>query len=189
MGKLGPRLCLTALIACILLLVLTVVFSQGPRRPETDRARETPGTIYVVQELKFRYTGNRSQSVLDDERPGRPVKAFFHRDRAQAFCLELNRKQRGNPFRYLPEGFEGGGGSFLDYYATRGEANFLDLLKSEGLVPPTLPPEPEFDESAPAWESWWEEHFAEWDRALVERLWAALDRLQFYEVIEVSVEP
>ena len=36
---------------------------------------------------------------------------------------------------------------------------------------------------------WWQEHRNEWDDRLVERLWNALDRLMFFEVIEVPAEP
>ena len=174
-------------------LLLAAGFWLGrPSSSEQGMASSTPRTIYVVHEFSWRFRARGNPLVLDDGSPGRPVKAFVDRGLADAHCRQLNREKRGNPFRYLPEGLEGGGGSFLDHYATRGEANFRAFLRTEGLTPPD--PEPsypssDFDDCARAWGDWWEQHFKEWDGGLVERLWEALDRVRFYEVVEVAVQP
>jgi hypothetical protein len=82
-------------------------------------------------------------------------------------------------------------GSYLDQYTTMGEASFLALLQAEGLTPAALDlrPSADYDYQAHAWADWWEEHPQEWDDRLVERLWNALDRLSFYEVVEVAAGP
>jgi hypothetical protein len=156
--------------------------------PEESTARSSPRTIYVIQELSWRFRARGDPLVLDEGRPGRPVKAFAERGRADACCQQLNLEKRGNPFGFMPEGTSG---SFLDQYATMGEAAFLALLRGEGLTPPILSrvPATDYDGQARVWADWWEEHCKEWDGRLVERLWTALDRLYFYEVVEVAVEP
>jgi hypothetical protein len=128
--------------------------------------------------------------VLDEGRPGRPVMAFVERGRADAHCRQLNLQKRptANPFRYMPEATSG---SCLDQYTTMGEAAFLAFLQTEGLTAPadSLRPSAAYDDVAWAWADWWEEHRKEWDDGLVERLWSALDRVSFYEVVEVAAEP
>jgi hypothetical protein len=116
------------------------------------------------------------------------VKAFVERGRADAHCRQLNLEKRAtvNPFRYLPEG---AGAYALDQYTTLGGPGFLAILRAERLTPPAGRLDGDFDEVAWAWADWWEEHRKEWDDQLVERLWNALDRVYFYEVVEVAVEP
>lgn len=154
-------------------------------RPEEDSARPTPQPGFVVQELSWRFRARGLPLVLDDGRPGKPVRAFAERGRAAAHCRQLNLRRRAteNPFRYMPEAT---GGSFFDQYTTRGAAAFPALVRAEGLTPPAHAGE---DELASVWADWWDEHRQEWDDRLVGRLWDALDRLSFYEVVEVPADP
>jgi hypothetical protein len=172
-------------------LLLTAGFWLGrASRPEEDVARSTRRTIYVIQEFSWRLRARGDPLVLDDGRPGRPVKAFVERGRADAHCQQLNLQKRAtaNPFRYTPEATSG---SSLDQYTTLSEAAFLALLRAEGLATPVLSlrPSTDYDDQVRVWADWWEEHRKEWDDRLVELLWSALDRLCFYEVVEVAVEP
>ncbi len=118
------------------------------------------------------------------------MEAFVERGRADARCRQLNLQKRAaaNPFEYMPEVTSG---AFFDQYTTLGEAAFLKLLQAEGLNPPahTLNSSADYDDLARVWADWWEKHRKGWDDRLVERLWDALDRVYFYEVAEVGLEP
>jgi hypothetical protein len=178
--------CAFTLIAGVLLLAAALWWGRV-LQPEADMARATPQKVYVVQEFNWRFTARGDPYVLDEGRPGTPVKVFLDRDRASAFCRDLNREKRGvNPFCYQPEPTDG---SYLDQYATMGEDALLALVRSEGLIPPVRDSDPSnrglYEEP---WVKWWEEHRKEWDDGLVERLWDALDRVRFYEVVEVTME-
>jgi hypothetical protein len=176
---------IAALIAGALLLAAGYWVGRASR-PEEDLARSTPRTIYVIQEFSWRFRDNRCPLLQDEGRPGKPVKAFVERGRADAHCQQLNLQKRAttNPFRYIPEAT---GGSCLDQYNTMGEAAFLALVRAEGLTPPVRPRSADEYDFAWVWADWWDEHRKEWDERVVERLWNALDRLYFYEVVEVAV--
>jgi len=180
-------LCVVLIVGVLLLAV--ALWSGRLFRPAADVSRAASQKIYVVKEFTYRFTARGEPYVLDDERPGQPVKAFLNRESAQAFCRDRDRRKRGNPFHYLPDGFEGGGGSFLDYYATEGEAAFLAFLGAEGLTAPVPLRSVDFSDDARVWGEWWNNHYKEWDEGLVERLWGVLDRLRFHEVVEVALEP
>src|SRR5262249_21698134 len=128
--------------------------------------------------------------VQDEGRPGKAVKVFVDRDRAHAFCRDLNRRKRAgvNPFRCQPEPTAG---SYLDQYASKGEDALLAFVRSEGLTPPVRDPDPSTDYRGlygEPWVIWWDKHREGWDDSLAERLWDALDRFRFYEVVEVALE-
>jgi hypothetical protein len=156
-------------------------------RAEQDTAHSARRTIHVLQEFSWRFRARGEPLVLDERSPGRPVKAFDDPARAHAHCQQLNLQKRpANPFHYVPEPT---GGSYLDQYCTRGEAAFLALVRAEGLTPPVVSASTDYDALARVWAEWWEKHRGKWDDRLVERLWNVLDRLTFYEVVEVAVEP
>ncbi len=160
-------------------------------QPEADVTRPATQTVYVVQQIPWRFTARGNPYVAVEGRPGTPVKVFANRERADVFCRDLNRQKQSkeNPFRYQPE--EPAGGSYLDFYTTRGEDAFLALVRSEGLTPPTRDRDPYKDydglDSEP-WVKWWQAHRPGWDDRLVARLWDAIDRVRFYEVVEVDLE-
>src|SRR5262245_33627367 len=74
---------IAALIAGALLLAAGYWLRRASR-PEEDLARSTPRTIYVIQEFSWRFRDNRCPLLQDDGRPGKPVKAFVERRRADA---------------------------------------------------------------------------------------------------------
>lgn len=74
-------------------------------------------------------------------------------------------------------------------HTTLSAADLLALLRAEGLTPPADFPSPGDDACAWTWADWWEDHRSGWDEALVARLWNALDRVHFYEVLEVPLQP
>jgi len=171
---------IAALVAGALLLTAGYWLGRASR-PEESMVRSTPRTIYVVQEFSWQGLNRSSPGIQDDERSGKPVMAFIDRARADAHCRQLNFQKRAttNPFRYVPKGAD---------YTTMGPAPFLAFLRAEGLTPPT----DYFPDDAGTiwtWSEWWDGHLNEWDERLVERLWNALDRLSFYEVVEVPVAP
>jgi hypothetical protein len=171
------------------LLLAAALWRGRALAPDAEVARTAPQKVFVVQELNWRYIGRGDPYVLDEGRPGKPVKVFVDRDRADAFCRDLNRQKRGvNPFRYQPEPTDG---SYLDQYATKGEDALLAFVRSEGLTPPVRDSDPAKDYHGlygEPWVLWWEGHRKGWDDGLVERLWDALDRVRFYEVVEVALE-
>jgi hypothetical protein len=153
-------------------------------------ARTAVQKVYVVQKLHWRFTDRSDPLVLDPGPPGTPVKAFVDRDRATAFSRGRNRRKRANenPFDYWPEPPDESG-SYLDQYATMGEESFLTLLGSESLKPPAIDPDKPWGGGwEEDWAEWWEEHRRGWDNRLAGRLWDALDRVRFYEVVEVVLE-
>jgi len=169
-----------ALLAGVLLFAAGFWLGRASR-PEEGVARSTPRTIYVVQEFSWRYRDRESPLFQDDERPGKPLMAFTDRARADAHCQQLNLQKRAteNPFRYMPQG---------GHYTTMGGPGFLAFIRAQGLTPPADYPGGE-DDLAWAWADWWDKRKSEWDERLVERLWNALDRLSFYEVVAVPGEP
>jgi hypothetical protein len=171
----------TAALLAGVLLVAAGFWLGWASRPEESMARSTPRTIYVVQEFSWRVRSSSSPGVQDDERSGRPVLAFSDRARTDAHCQQLNLQKRAttNPFYYIPKGAD---------YTSMDPASFLAFLRAEGLTPPT----DFFPDDALTiwtWALWWDEHRSKWDERLVERIWNALDRLSFYEVLEVPVVP
>jgi hypothetical protein len=171
-----------------LLLAVALRWGRTPA-PEVEVARALPQKVFVVQELNWRFTARGEPDVLDEGRPGKPVKVFVDRDRADAFCRDLERQKRGvNPFRYQPDPTDG---TYLDQYATRGEDALLAFVRSEGLTPPIRDSDPSRNYhglNGEPWVIWWDEHCQGWDDRLRERLWDALDRVRFYEVVEVALE-
>jgi len=178
---------IAALVAGTLLLAAGYRLGRASRSEE-NMARAARRVVYVVQEYHWRWRHNRAPYLQDEGRPGKPVKAFADRRRADAHCRELNLQKRAtvNPFRFMPDA---AGSYALEQYTTRGGPAFLALLRAEGLTPPAVPQDGDFDDVAWAWADWWEEHRREWDDEVVERLLNALDRVIFYEVVKVAFEP
>jgi hypothetical protein len=176
-------LCAAALVAGGIFLAVALWWGQI-LQPEAGRGRSSPQKVYVVQAISWRFTARGSPHVIDEGRPGNPVKAFLDRDRAVAACRDLNRQRQAktNPFEYRPEET---GGTYLAQYTTKGEGAFLTLVRSEGLIPPVRDPDPYKELFPEPWVAWWAELK---DRQQADRLWDAIDRVRFYEVIEVDAE-
>jgi hypothetical protein len=172
------------------LLLAAALWWGWTRTPEAEVARAIPQKVFVVQELNWRFPARGDPYIQDEGRPGKPIKVFVDRDRAWAFCRDLNRQKRAgqNPFWYQPEPTDG---SYLDQYASKGDDALLAFVRSEGLTPPIRDPDPSKGYHGlygEPWVIWWDKHREGWDDRLVERLWEALDRVRFYEVVELPLE-
>jgi hypothetical protein len=156
--------------------------------------------VFVVQKIYWHYS-DRSVPFHESEPSGAgfPQKAFADRTQAEAHCRTLNlaaRPEYGTPFPYG----RGWGHSFpsLRDYTSTPTGEFIAWLEAEGVAPPAgqkeaweavqkLPePSRRFDQgSYSAWWSWWEES-AGWTEVQRNRIWDKLDRVRFYEVVEVE---
>jgi hypothetical protein len=174
----------TALFAGVCLLAAVLWWGRG-LQPEAGMGQSRPQKVYVVQEIHWRFTSRGSPYELCEGQPGTPMKAFLDQDQASACCSDLNRQRQAkeNPFDYQPEETAG---TYLDQYATRGEAAFLALVRAEGLVPPVRDPDPFKVLFPEPWVAWWSKLPPDDQRRA--RLWAALDRVRFYKVVEVALD-
>jgi hypothetical protein len=80
---------------------------------------------------------------------------------------------------------------------------FIDWLEAEGLEPPAgqraawlaweaqkhNSPRRYDPESYKAWWEWWHDNSRQWPAEQRERVWDRLDRVRFYDVVEVEAEP
>src|SRR5262249_17780320 len=130
---------------------------------------------------------------------GFPEKVFADRAAADAHCWELERAAREEHGRPFPFGRDGVPSlPSLDDYTTTPTGVFLDWLEAQGLDLPAgqrdaweayqqRSPTGEFDEdSYAAWVGWWVDNAGQWDADLRERVWDKLDRVRFFEVVEVE---
>jgi hypothetical protein len=179
------------LLGAAALLAGAVLVAAGYRlrlaQPEEVMSSSTSRPIYLVQQLRYRSTSRGYHYLQDEGRPGNIVKAFADRSQAEAHCRELNFQKRSeNPFCYLPFSFDSY--PFLDRYTSMGHAAFLAFIESEGLTPPTRDYSKHYDMYEEPWVDWWEAQ-KPWGEQRLERMWAALDKVRFYEVVEVTLEP
>lgn len=119
---------------------------------------------YVVLKLEWLYNDNWVE--MDNEIP---LKAFLSCDEAEYHCLELTLKAQEGIAR--PSWY--GGIEAAAYNLTLPE--FCERVRAAGL--PEYPPDGD--------DSDWEESLTPVQR---EWLWEQLDRVRFYEVVEVEVE-
>lgn len=165
-------------------------------------APKQPGKVYVVQKLHWEYA-DRAVPYHEPDTPGAglPQRAFADRARAEASCRARNlaaRAEAGNPF---PFGRRWGHSfpSLHDYTSTP-TGEFFDWLAREGIEPPAGQREaweawrqkPEsarqFEQrSYDAWWGWWNDAPG-WTAERRAKVWEKLDRVRFYEVIEVDAE-
>jgi hypothetical protein len=162
----------------------------------------TAGKAYVVVRVYWRYV-DRSSPHLESEPAGAgfPLKVFADRAAADAHCRELDRAARakcGCPFVFGRDGVPSL--PSLDDYTTTPTEVFFDWLEGQGLEPPAgqraaweayrqRPPSGDFNQDSwYAWVGWWVDNAGGWDAGLRERVWDMLDRVRFYEVVEVDLE-
>jgi hypothetical protein len=171
--------------------------SEEPAAPKAGKA-------YVVQRVPWQYV-DRSEPMRDPEPGGAgfPLKVFSDRAAAEAYRRPLEREARQgeNPFNYGR--YPGGSFPSLADHTSMPTGEFIAWLEAEGLEPPAgqrqawLAWEAQkqshpgrYDEgSYKAWWEWWHENSGRWPAEQRERVWDRLDRVRFYDVVEVDAEP
>lgn len=151
--------------------------------------------LYIVRWLHDYYYRETAFSGGDPDCPTQPrlVKAFIDPIAAETYRSQLERGLRtppaeANPFLGFRERSEGGlrfveGRRFqrLADLTTLPEPILADWLSECYLTPPSL-------KSGRGWADWWDAnapHMTDYQRA---RVWQALDKLRFFEVIETELE-
>jgi hypothetical protein len=132
--------------------------------------------VYLVQKVDWRpYYEESPFHVCLDPTEGQPIKAFWDYDKAVAFCrsLEQEARARENPFQY---------GRSLEERSRFDPPRLHDWLLDADLTPPG--PDAE-DEDEEVWLRWWEENEPSMTEAQRARVWAALDQVRFYAVVEL----
>jgi hypothetical protein len=134
-----------------------------------------PGTHFVVERLNWR----RESGATFYRLPGEVrVASFDSADEAEAYRREQEARARAvvNPFAgtlaapieqtSLPEGV------------------LCDWLEDQGIEPP-----PQAKTSRRNWAKWWEKSAKKWSDDQREAIWARLDRVSFYRVVERPRRP
>jgi hypothetical protein len=184
-------------------LALALGVALGAALVVVIRGRAAPAPRYVVQKVYWHYA-DRSIPYVESEPGGAgfPQAVYADRAAADAACRDLDLKGRedaGNPFLH-GRGVGRSYPSLADYTSTP-TGEFLDWLQAEGIPPPVGQREAwELYEKAPAgrrrfspeshgaWWSWWEDNSGRWPPDRRARVWDKLDRVRFYEVVEVPVK-
>jgi hypothetical protein len=119
------------------------------------------------------------RNVAGEDRRFVPVAAFATRDAAEARTreLELEAARLFNPFCRLGP---------LAAQTSLPEDDFRRLL---GELVASLPDAP-LDAAGRTrfWRLWWEEYMPTWSDEVLAKVWDLLDRIRFYEVLEVEAE-
>jgi len=134
-----------------------------------------PRRLYLVQERNWEPDPDAGELVYangpDDD--ASPVKAFADLSRADAFCRERERerRERVNPFEH---------GRKLSDLTHFDAGRLCDWLLDAGLDPPG----PKV--RIVGWRKWWADTrrgLSDYQRA---KVWEALDRVRFFEVVELD---
>jgi hypothetical protein len=142
------------------------------------RKKQGPGgTIHVIQEANWGEGSGRvrSCSKLDEGYAGRPVRAFVDRDEARAFQGEQESAARHgkSPFAH---------GDLFEDVSSAEEGLFHDWLLDMGLEPPAALVGGRRD-----WRSWWAKSFRG-SPEQAEQIWQQMDRVVFFQVVEVPLD-
>ena len=145
-------------------------------------------TLYLViahnwpfNEYAFEYDAGDTYYCPDGPGEGNPVKLFADWHRAESFRRQKEQESRAevNPFAYrVPQ--QPFGEPCLEDHTSFDAARFHDWLLDAGLEPPA----PDAKGNA-NWPAWWDErapHMTDLQKA---KVWEALDKVRFYEVVEV----
>lgn len=148
---------------------------------------KTP-TVYVVARIGWAIAPRPSEGYTEvspdlmntagEDRRFVPVAAFTTREAAEARMreLELEAARVFNPFLRVGP---------LYAFTTANLSDFI--LRLAGIVDPL--PASTFTTDSPnrrAWRVWWEEYVPTWSDAVLAKVWDLLDRIRFYEVLEVE---
>jgi hypothetical protein len=146
-------------------------------------------TVYTVLHREWEYNDEfydppHWEDDIDPERGPTgagvlSVKSFLNRERAEAHCRELERKERKqlNPFQY------GGDGLNLTDFTSLDPGQFLELLNTLEIEPPEMD-----DQGHGSLWQWWEEVVNGLDGDQFHAVWDALDHIRFFTVIPKLVE-
>lgn len=123
-------------------------------------------TRFVVRRLNWRWVDGYCVRLPGEVR----LASFDTRDAADADRADREAEVRGrlNPFHC---------GTTWASLTTFPESVFADWLTDAGLTPPKA-------RGKGAWVGWWHEGQVSWSAHQREQVWAALDRVRFFEVIE-----
>ncbi|SRR6266545_4209749 len=137
----------------------------------------------------------------DRIQPGnRYVKAFTSEKAAKQHikalqCGEVPPPAGANPFMCFRSAARGGyfSGALpeLESLTSFPEPVFLDYVRDLDLTPPPVKKKrPAFEKaySLRDWDGWWEENAPHMSDAQRAQIWKALDRLEFYEVVQTAIE-
>jgi hypothetical protein len=147
------------------------------RRAAADRAVH----YFLVQEtnwahwLEWQWAYGQEAGKRAKAAGGTPVKLFVDREKAEAFRekQEEARRQKVNPFDYC---------STLDDCTSFHPNVLRDWLLDAGLTPPT----PTSKNDLKTWKVWWNRSNKTMTEQQRAKVWEALDRFCFFEVIELT---
>jgi hypothetical protein len=135
-------------------------------------AKKASRTVHVLERLNWRRCGDGFVRLPGRTRlesfPDAEAAEYARREREEAA------RQRVNPFRC--------GGAALHYHTSLDASRLHDWVLDLGLTPPQR-------RSAADWARWWDRVYPKASAAQRERLWEALDRVRFYEVVERPRKP
>jgi hypothetical protein len=131
-------------------------------------------TVFLVQRCVT--VGRYGMGRYDTQGP--PVVACTTREEAERRRAELEAEAR----EVLPPFFVGHPGS----WSSLGLVRLLETLKGIGLR--HLPPPEENYAVAALWRQWWDEHAEEVTPEQRAAVWAALDRVELFRVVPVSLK-
>lgn len=152
------------------------------------------GKLYVVRWLHDYYYLERAFHGGLPVCPPAPrlTRAFADAVAAEKFRQQLERGAKPPPPAANP--FHGFRQRFLEDREFHGLADltsmpepiFLDWLREAGLEPPDARPHGRTRERD--WAGWWDQHSPRMTDLQRAKVWQALDRLRFYEIVETELE-
>jgi hypothetical protein len=153
----------------------------------------TPTEIYVVRraevwELKPAWFGVWSYKASKN---GGVIRAFADRRRAESFCAKLEGRKRSKPLSPGVNPFVCSRKYEMQYdqVSSFPEPVLDDWLRDAGLTPPvSLFPQPGRPRCSHDWYYWWRQTAPRMTPEQRRRVWEALDRVRFYEVVALPLE-
>jgi hypothetical protein len=129
----------------------------------------TTPTVHVLRRRNWRFAGDHLVLLPGHVR----LRSFADAGEAAKACREMNQKVRArvNPFRC--------GGPTLRNQTGLDADRLHDWAIDQGLTPP----------EAGDWAAWWDEQSPKMTELQRDGMWQALDRLRFYEVVELPQRP
>ena len=140
-----------------------------------------PKVVYVVQQINWRFNDMWYYRDDDGGPVGWPTHAFTTRDKAERHRRDKEREARAgeNPFGY---------GEKLSELSTthRDDASLAALVRELGLAAPRGVDERGYF-SLQNWEDWWDWQKKGMTAQQAERIWEAMDRVTFFEIVQLQL--